>query len=140
MITSLEKVAMEENGMEKATVDAYADATESKCENSDFEQNEDGEEQTLEDWVESILLEEDNFNQQIPVFRDDDLCEVSTSTPQESVEFNERTPGSSVTFGPTLAHPNYKQNDDEEEQTLEEWIDSILLEEDVFDEKNNFYC
>ena len=137
MITSLEKVAMEENGMEKATVDAYADATEWKCENSDFEQNEDGEEQTLEDWVESILLEEDNFNQQISVFRDDNLCEVSTSTPQESVEFNER---SSVTFVPTSAPPNYKQNEDEQEQTLEAWIDSILLEEDVFDEKNNFYC
>ena len=57
MITSLEKVAMEENGMEKATVDAYADAMELKHENPDFGQNEDGEEQTLEDWVESVLLE-----------------------------------------------------------------------------------
>ena len=64
-MTTLEKIATEENGissLEKVTVNAYADAMELKLKNTDFEQNEDGKEQTLEDWVESILLEEDNFN------------------------------------------------------------------------------
>ena len=135
-MTTLEKIATEENGissLEKVTVNAYADAMELKLKNTDFEQNEDGKEQTLEDWVENILLEEDNSNEQIPMFRDDNLCEVSTSTPKESVEFDERTLGSPVAFVPTSAHSNYEQNEAEEEQTLEEWIDSILLEEDVFD-------
>ena len=74
MTISLEKIATEENGissLEKVTVNAYADAMELKLKNPDIEQNEDGEEQTLEDWVENILLEEDNFNEQIPVVRDE---------------------------------------------------------------------
>ena len=45
---------------------------------------------------------------------------------KETVEFDKKTLGSLVAFVPTSAHTNYEQNEALEEQTLEEWIDSIL--------------